>query len=302
MAPDTTIADAINILQAGGLVAIPTETVYGLGADALNPLAIRQIYATKGRPSGHPLIVHLAADGDWEQWGAFSDTAKALAKEFWPGPLTLILRRQPQVPAEVTGGLDTIGIRVPEHPIAQRLLSGFGSGIAAPSANRFGCVSPTTAEHVHSEFGDSIHIVDGGPSQIGIESTIVDVSGPSPALLRPGSITEAQLEAVVGPLGHSNTVAPGTLSSHYSPQTSLLLSDNPIQDANRLKSQGLSIAILHASAPENHARTLYAELRRLDQLGVDILVAERSPDQELGRAINDRLTRAGYGFSIDKKP
>lgn len=301
MVSDSAIINAVNILRAGGLVAIPTETVYGLGADALNPLAIRQIYATKGRPSGHPLIVHLAADGDWDQWGVFSIPAKALAKEFWPGPLTMILRRQPQVPTEVTGGLDTIGIRVPHHPIAQTLLSCFGSGIAAPSANRFGGVSPTTADHVHSEFGDSIHIVDGGPSQIGIESTIVDLSGTSPALLRPGSITEAQLEAIVGPLGHSNTAAPGTLASHYSPQTSLLLTDNPTQEAKRLESQGLSIAVLHASAPEDHARTLYAELRRLDQLGVDILVAERSPDQELGRAINDRLTRAGHGFSIDKK-
>jgi L-threonylcarbamoyladenylate synthase len=302
MVADTVITNAVKILRDGGLVAMPTETVYGLGADALNPLAIRQIYATKGRPSGHPLIVHLAANADWEQWGVFSDLAMALAKEFWPGPLTMIVPRHPQVPTEVTGGLDTIGIRVPQHPIAQRLLSSFGSGIAAPSANRFGGVSPTTAHHVQAEFGDTIHIVDGGPSHIGIESTIVDLSGTSPALLRPGSITEAQIEAIVGPLGHSNTPAPGTLASHYSPHTSLLLSDNPTQDANRLESQGLSVAILHASAPENHARTLYAELRRLDQLGVDILVAERSPDQELGRAINDRLTRAGHGFSIGKKP
>jgi L-threonylcarbamoyladenylate synthase len=301
MVSDTVITNAVNILRSGGLVAVPTETVYGLGADALNPLAVRQIYATKGRPSGHPLIVHLAADEDWEQWGVFSAPAKALAEAFWPGPLTMVLARQPQVPTEVTGGLNTVGIRVPEHPVAQALLSRFGSGIAAPSANRFGGVSPTTAEHVHSEFGDSIHIIDGGPSQIGIESTIVDLSGDSPALLRPGSITESQLEAVVGPLGHSDTTAPGTLASHYSPQTSLLLSDNPKIDADRLQSEGLSVAVLLASAPKNHARTLYAELRRLDQLGVDILVAERSNDQELGRAINDRLTRAEHDFSIDRK-
>ena len=171
MISDSAIAHAVHILRAGGLVAIPTETVYGLGADALNPLAVRQIYATKGRPSGHPLIVHLAADGDWSQWGVFSAEAKLLAQAFWPGPLTMIVQRQPHVPTEVTGGLDTIGLRVPHHPVAQAILSGFGSGIAAPSANRFGGVSPTTAHHVHSEFGDSIHIIDGGPSEIGIEST-----------------------------------------------------------------------------------------------------------------------------------
>ena len=295
----STTKEAVTRLKAGEVVAIPTETVYGLGGDARNPLAIRQIYAIKGRPAGHPVIVHLGPSADWEEWGVFSGQAQALADAFWPGPLTLILSRQAHVLDEITGGRETVGLRVPSHPTAQRLLEGFGSGLAAPSANRFGRISPTTAEHVRSEFGNSIAIVDGGPSTVGIESTIVDLSGNQPALLRPGFIGAAEIEAIVGPLGQSDTPAPGMLKSHYAPMTSLLLSQTPEKDRERLEREGRSVAIIAARSPQQYARDLYAELRRLDGLGVDILIAEPAANTALGRAINDRLSRAASKFSTD---
>jgi L-threonylcarbamoyladenylate synthase len=289
------ITRAVHRLRAGGLVAFPTETVYGLGAAARQPLAVRQIFEAKGRPSTHPLIVHLArAEQAWD-WGLPTEAARCLAAVFWPGPLTLILKRAPWVPDEVTGGRTTVGLRVPAHPLAQALLAEFGDGIAAPSANRFGQISPTTAAHVRAELGPELMVLDGGPCAVGIESTIVDLSGEQPALLRPGAIDEAQLQALVGPLGSSQTAAPGTLAKHYAPRTALKLSVNPEETAAQLREQGLSVAVLSASAPEDHARQLYAELRRLDGLGVDVLVAEPSPDSTLGQAINDRLTRAARG-------
>jgi L-threonylcarbamoyladenylate synthase len=294
-----TIDEAVDVLNAGGVIALPTETVYGLGADALNPLAIRQIYATKGRPAGHPVIVHLAVDAHWEKWGVFNEHAHKLAQAFWPGPLTLIVPRQTQVPDEVTGGRNTVGLRVPDHPSAQAVLRAFGSGLAAPSANRFGRISPTTADHVRAEFGGSIPVLDGGPCRIGIESTIVDVSQPQPALLRPGSIGQAEIEAIVGPLSESNTPAPGTLKSHYAPLTSLLLSQDPNTDRRRLEKEGRTVAVLSAKPAQDYARTLYAELRKLDALGVDILIAETAPTSGIGLAINDRLTRAASKFSTD---
>src|SRR5687767_7136564 len=194
------IAKAIEILRAGGLVGFPTETVYGLGADASNPEAVKKIYIAKGRPRNHPLIVHLAAFDAVPGWASeVPDAAKRLAARYWPGPLTLILKRAANVSALVTGGQDTVALRVPSHPVAQALLKAFGGGIAAPSANRYGRVSATTAEHVTSEFGAEIDfVVDGGACEVGIESTIVDVSGARPALLRPGSITALELEAVLG--------------------------------------------------------------------------------------------------------
>ena len=292
--------DAVRRLNQGQLVALPTETVYGLGGAALNPLAIRQIYATKGRPAGHPVIVHLAQNSNWSEWGTLNNAASALAENFWPGPLTLIVPKQSHVPDEVTGGLNTVGLRVPSHPITQSVLKRFKSGIAAPSANRFGRVSPTTAQHVVSEFADAIAVLDGGPCEIGIESTIVDVSGDRPALLRLGSISKQAIEAVVGPLGTSNTPAPGTLKSHYAPMTSLLLSADVERDRARLEDAGLRVAVMHASEPQDYARRLYAELRRLDQLEVDTLIAEASDGSGLGQAINDRLSRAAAEFSIDR--
>ena len=287
----TSLVDAVAILRAGGLVAFPTETVYGLGADASKPLAVRQIFARKGRPADHPLIVHLAQLGQIEDWAVMSPVARALAEAFWPGPRTLVLPRGPAVHDEVTGGLETVGIRIPSHPIAAALLSAFGGGVAAPSANRFGRVSPTTAAHVRAEFGGAVPVLDGGPCSVGVESTIIDLSGP-PALLRPGGIPTEAIEEISGPLTTSDTRAPGTLASHYAPRTALLLSTTPKKDAARLRSEGRTVAVLSAGDPADHARRLYAELRRLDLLGVDILIAERSEASGLGRAINDRLSRA----------
>ena len=294
------IEEARARLMDGEVVAIPTETVYGLGGNARDPLAIRRIYATKGRPAGHPVIVHLAHDTDWEEWCVFNEHAQALADTFWPGPLTLILPRRQSVLDEVTGGRETVGIRVPNHPVTQALLEAFGSGLAAPSANRFGRISPTTAAHVVAEFGDTVPILDGGPSQVGIESTIVDLSLQTPALLRPGFIDKEAIEAIVGPLGHSSTPAPGMLKSHYAPMTSLLMSHDPDAERIRLEKEGRTVAILRATKPLNYARELYAELRRMDELGVDILIAEPAENSPLGRAINDRLIRAASKFSTER--
>lgn len=241
------IARAVEILRRGGLVAFPTETVYGLGADALNPRAVDRIFQVKGRPVSHPLIVHLASAGDLGAWAAeVPDAARRLAGAFWPGPLTLILRRASNVPDAVTGGQDTVGVRVPAHPVAQALLEAFGSGIAAPSANRFGRISPTRAEHVRADLGGDVDLVlEGGPSRVGIESTIVDVSRERVTVLRPGHVTTRMLSEVLGVqvegLGHFRSSgddvdageleseedrmprAPGTLAAHYAPQTPLEL-------------------------------------------------------------------------------
>ena len=197
---NTDIAHAAAVLKAGELVAFPTETVYGLGADASNADAVRKVFAAKGRPADHPLIVHIADAVQLSNWARdIPPTAHLLAKKFWPGPLTLVLQRNPQVPDAVTGGQDTVALRIPSHPVAQALLREFGGGIAAPSANRFGRVSATTAAHVHEEFGDSVAcVLDGGAADVGIESTIVDCSRGAPALLRPGWITPQQLEAALG--------------------------------------------------------------------------------------------------------
>lgn len=293
------IDHAVSILMRGGLVSLPTETVYGLAGDASNPLAIRQIYATKGRPAGHPVIVHLAQDADLQRVAKIDERAVALASAFWPGPLTMILPKQDHVPDEVTGGLPTVGIRVPDHPLTQAVLTQFSGGIAAPSANRFGRVSPTTAQHVVDEFGDAVPVLDGGPCTVGIESTIVDLTHEQAALLRPGGILPAAIEAIVGPLTTSDTKAPGTLAQHYQPMTSLLLSADIETDKARLIDGGRTVAVLTASDPEHYAKHLYGELRRLDQLGVDILIAEAAPESGLGVAINDRLRRAATTFSTD---
>lgn len=286
-------------LRAGALVAFPTETVYGLGARARDPLAVRQVFAQKGRPADHPLIVHLA-DATWlPRWarldGATAGRVAALADAFWPGPLTLILPRAAGVPDEVTGGLDTVGLRVPGHPLARALIAAVGEGVAAPSANRFGRVSPTTAAHVRAEFGDAVAVLDGGACGVGVESTILDLSGDTPALLRPGGIPVEALEAHLGPVRRGGqTRAPGTLASHYAPRTALVLTDDLEAERARQAARGLRVATLVAGEPAEHARRLYAELRRLDTLGVDVLVAERAAPGGLGEAINDRLARAAH--------
>jgi len=297
--PPPDLDAAVAHLRGGGLVAFPTETVYGLGARARDPLAVRQIFAMKGRPADHPLIVHLAEASWLSRWarldGPLGSLAGPLAAAHWPGPLTLILPRADGVPDEVTGGLDTVGLRVPGHPLARALIAAVGEGVAAPSANRFGCVSPTTAAHVRAELGPTLWVLDGGACTVGVESTILDLSGEVPALLRPGGVSLAALEAVAGPVQRGGrTRAPGTLASHYAPRTALILTDDVDGERARHEARGLRVATLAAGEPQEHARRLYAELRRLDLTGVDVLVAERAAPGGLGDAINDRLTRAAH--------
>lgn len=296
------LSDAVEKLRAGALVAFPTETVYGLGADARNPEAVARIFATKGRPADHPVIVHVATPAQIWDWARptpeIRRAVEALAERFWPGPLTVILPRAQGVHDVVTGGLDTIGLRIPAHPVARALLRRFGHGLAAPSANRFGRVSPTVAAHVREEFGAAVHVLDGGPAEVGVESTIVDLSGDIPALLRPGGIPRDALEAVLGSLGSSQTVAPGTLPAHYAPRAGVLVSHQVEVDAARLLATGQSVVILWAGPPEEHARRLYAELRAADAAGADVVVAEAPWPGGLGDAIADRLARAAVGSPV----
>lgn len=313
------IEKAVAVLRGGGLVAFPTETVYGLGADASNPAALRKIFAAKGRPQDHPLIVHVADAVQLANWARDIPPAAArLAKKFWPGPLTIILRRAPRVSDLVTGGQDTVALRVPAHPVAQALLRAFGEGMAAPSANRFGRVSATTAEHVRHEFGAAVGcVLDGGAADVGIESTIVDLSTTQPALLRPGWITAAQLEQTLGaPLvapDAQSPRAPGTLAKHYAPQTPLMMMEGDllIELATSLSRQGKRVAVLARTAlrplleglvwiaapPDavGYAHDLYANLRTLDHTGSDTILVERPPEDMEWIAIRDRLNRAAAG-------
>jgi L-threonylcarbamoyladenylate synthase len=326
MPPDV-IAAAARWLAAGGVVALPTETVYGLGADAANVTAVANIFRLKGRPADHPLIVHVAAGSDLSPWAAeVPDVARRLMSAFWPGPLTLILARTDRVPPEVTGGQPTVGLRCPDHPVAQALLAEFarvGSGlVAAPSANRFGHVSPTTAQHVRDEFGADvgpvIHLLDGGPCRVGIESTIVDVSGPRPVLLRPGCIGSEALAAVAGvPVlapGVAGSVprAPGMLAAHYAPRTPLQVVPGGELAAAvaRHRSRREPVAVLAFSdapaaagvawmqAPADaagYAHALYASLRSLDTRGAAVILVEAPPDEPAWLAVQDRLGRAQTG-------
>jgi L-threonylcarbamoyladenylate synthase len=316
------IEHAAAVLRAGELVAFPTETVYGLGADASNPGAVKKIYAAKGRPRNHPLIVHVASIAQIDAWAeALPALAQRLAERYWPGPLTLVLKRAARVDDLVTGGQDTIALRVPSHPIAQALLSVFGGGIAAPSANRYGRVSATRAEHVRSEFGDVVRcVLDGGASEVGIESTIVDMSGPQPALLRPGHITALQLEHTLGqPLAPATAYsprAPGTLAKHYAPQTPLMVmeADLMLELAGSMSRQGQRVAVLARTvrqpllsgltwiaAPADaaaYAHDLYANLRALDHAGCTAILVEQLPLDAAWAAIQDRLMRAAAGSAI----
>lgn len=315
------IQAAVEVLRAGGLVAFPTETVYGLGADASNPGAVTRIFTVKGRPPSHPLIVHLGETAMVKEWAAdVPDPAWALAEAHWPGPLTLVLRRSHLVPDEVTGGLDTVGLRVPAQPLARELLGAFGRGVAAPSANRFGRVSPTTADHVRADLGDDVDLVlDGGPCPVGVESTIVDCTQPEPAVLRPGGISLEDLAATLGrPLpvrapGQETVVrAPGTLLSHYAPGARVEVVEAGVvaQRAAFLLSQGERVALLApypdalgtlpegldllpaAGGPTHYARCLYDRLREADRRGLDVLLAVPPPPSGLGAAVADRLRRA----------
>ncbi len=309
------IARAVDVLRRGGLVALPTETVYGLGADASNDLAVRRIFAVKGRPSSHPLIVHLPSVARAREWTTgLGDAGERLARAFWPGPLTLIVKRSARVSDAVTGGQDTVGLRVPAHPLALELLEAFGGGIAAPSANRFGRVSPTTAAHVRSELGDDVDLVlDGGPSQVGVESTIVDLTAPAPRLLRPGGVAREAIEQVLGQTlvlaTHATDVrAPGLLESHYAPRAGLWLvtAEELLVEATRRRDGGARVVVIapaRVAVPEGvsrldvpdddagFAQVLYARLREADALG-DLILAVPPPESGLGLAVRDRLQRA----------
>ena len=296
--PSPALSQALALLHAGELVAFPTETVYGLGADAERPDAVAKIFKRKGRPTNHPLIVHLADLDQLSHWAEPHPATADVAAQHWPGPLTLILRKRSTVPDAVTGGRATVGIRIPSHPVAQQLLRAFGRGIAAPSANRFGRVSPTTAAHVREEFGDAVFVLDGGAARVGLESTIVDLSGSKPALLRPGGIPRPQLESLLGPLGTSSTAAPGTLPAHYAPTAAVHISHTPDADARRFTAMGHTVRVLRAGPPADHAHRLYGELRAADAAGASLVVAEHPQSGGLGDAILDRLQRAAVGSPV----
>ena len=302
---------AAQLLRAGKLVAFPTETVYGLGADASSASAMARLYAIKGRPADHPVIVHFVDAAAAFTWAReIPEAARTLAARFWPGPLTLVLKRASHVGNFVTGGQDTVGVRVPEHPLARELLGAFGGGVAAPSANRFGRVSPTTAQHVSEDLGADVDMVlDGGPCGVGIESTIVDLSRGVPVVLRPGHISAAQIEAalagtVSAPDGSSPRVS-GGLPSHYAPRTPARLVQPRDLDAE-IKRLGASAAVLGFSAPDDrvdfwlrmprdpatYARKLYASLRELDATGCAMLLVESPPDAPEWQGVLDRLRRA----------
>ncbi|MFZ6653644.1 L-threonylcarbamoyladenylate synthase [Undibacterium sp. TJN19] len=323
------IAQAALALEQGQLVAFPTETVYGLGADAENPVAVANIYAAKGRPTNHPVIVHVAPGADISYWAKdIPAEAHQLIVAFWPGPLTLILKRADHIPDAVSGGQDTVGIRCPSHPVAQELLRAFKAGkggVAAPSANKFGHVSPTMAAHVEEEFEQEIqpggliaHILDGGQSDVGIESTIVDLSRLAthgPVLLRPGHITVAQMAAVLGVTPAApDAAAPrtsGTLDAHYAPHTPVILIEAAELDdtVNRLHAKNKKLALMSYQAhpaikaeawrhlpadPVGYAHDLYAGLRELDHAHADLILVEALPQDKDWQGVNDRLRRAAF--------
>lgn len=333
-------ARAVQLLQEGELVAFPTETVYGLGADAANPEAVAKIFAAKGRPADHPLIVHLPGAGYLDRWACdIPAVAWELAEAFWPGPLTLILKRASAVPYAVTGGQETVGVRVPAHPLALELLRAYAQagggknqmcGIAAPSANRFGRISPTDAAHVHEELGDSVALVlDGGPCAVGIESTILDLSRDDlpPRLLRPGHITPEQIESVIGVMpelpfsmrqnqDRDTPRVSGSLDAHYAPLTPMRVvpSKEVATALQDYASRGVSFGLLaygrppalvqtHAlrclpADPDGYARGLYAALRELDQAGNEVIVVEAIPAGPAWAAVADRMRRAECGSGV----
>ncbi|KMY86626.1 TsaC protein (YrdC domain) required for threonylcarbamoyladenosine t(6)A37 modification in tRNA [Candidatus Paraburkholderia calva] len=325
------IDEAAALLDAGELVAFPTETVYGLGGDAENADAIARIYAAKGRPANHPVIVHFAPEADPGYWVRdLPADAQKLIDAFWPGPLTLILNRADHISAAVSGGQDSVGVRMPSHPVAQAMLSAFHrrrlgtgkqGGVAGPSANRFGHISPTTAQHVRDEFGSAVHVLDGGAADVGIESTILDLSRGFPALLRPGQVSPQQIADVIGtaprlPDG-TDATAPrvsGTLKAHYAPRTPLaLLPFAAIEPwiAAFDRSSGKKIALVARASsakewadaahvhfvaapedPQSYARDLYGLLHALDRANVERILIEKLPETVEWIAVNDRLGRA----------
>jgi L-threonylcarbamoyladenylate synthase len=308
------MGDAAKVLAAGGLVAFPTETVYGLGADACNQIAVARIYTVKGRPADHPLIIHVASIDGLGAWARdVPEYAISLARDFWPGPMTLIVKRSELAGDFVTGGQDTVGVRVPNHPIALGLLEAFerggGKGVAAPSANRFGHVSPTTAQAVSDELSsyliDGDQILDGGACDVGVESTIIDCTGDVPKILRPGAIT-AQMIAestgmeVVGVLEESLIRVSGSLDSHYAPAAKVLLDQSPIAGQGFIAMEDIVTGegVVRLAAPKTHeefARVLYSALRAADEQGLETVVIEQPVGDGIAVAIRDRLQRASNG-------
>jgi L-threonylcarbamoyladenylate synthase len=302
---------AAEILRAGGLVAFPTETVYGLGADASSAAAVARMYAAKRRPADHPVIVHFAdAERAFEWARDVPNAARQLAARFWPGPLTLILMRSARAKDFVTGGQDSVGLRLPSHPVAQQLLREFGDGVAAPSANVFGTVSSTSARHVREDFSGQVDLVlDGGSSEIGIESTILDLSGGEPALLRPGFISKFHIEeALHSKILEKSSASPrhsGGLERHYAPRTPAFLVPPHELDAEIARRKS-AVAVLAFSRPDErvdywirmprepqaYAQRLYAALRELDAAGCETILIEAPPDTAEWTAVRDRLSRA----------
>ncbi len=323
-ADDKAIELGADLLKQGRLVAFPTETVYGLGADASNSEAVKRIFQAKGRPADHPLIVHIPAVENLTDWAMnIPDDALRLAEKFWPGPLALILNKKPDVSLTVTGGQNTVALRIPNHPVALRLLQAFGGGVAAPSANRFCRISPTQAAHVSEELGDSVDLIlDGGSCQVGVESTVVDFSGAKPALLRPGQISRLEIEEflhielMVNP--GSTIRAPGMMAVHYAPSTVAMLCHTDelsliIHDmVNNNKKAGIlalnpEISTTHSihviSMPtqaHEYAQLLYTALRELDRLKLDIILVEQPPATDIWYAINDRLAKATLPYQTSQ--
>jgi L-threonylcarbamoyladenylate synthase len=298
----TSIDRAIEILRNGGVIGFPTETVYGLAADATNSVAVNRIFDIKGRPRNHPLIVHLDSLTEARHWSAdWSVSAEILGALFWPGPLTVIVSKAPTVHHGVTGGLETLALRVPNHVVALEVLRGFEGGIAAPSANKFGKVSPTTAEHVHADLGSEVdYILDGGPCSVGLESTIVDCSAHTIQILRPGGISRELISQVL-PISEQTTGpsrAPGMLDSHYAPTCRLtVVADvNEAQDLLRTQTATLQARIIDGSSdPTLFATQMYSQLRQCDEDGIDQAIVVLPTANGIGDAIRDRLLKAAHG-------
>jgi L-threonylcarbamoyladenylate synthase len=315
------IETAVQALRDGELVAFPTETVYGLGANAQNPAAVRKIFEAKGRPETHPVIVHLDSPRFLHRWvREVPEVATKLAERFWPGPLTMVFPKAPNVHDVVTGGQDTIAIRVPQHPMAQQLLTAFGGGIAAPSANRYGRLSPTRAEHVRDELGEAVKVIlDGGECQIGLESSIVAFEGGNVRLLRPGAVTAGQIRQVATDLivgaGLDSPRVPGSAAAHYAPTTPMTIVPAGEIDAHAasLSEGGRRVAVLAqrlplrahkyvtwvnaGRRPEQYGHDLYANLRTLDKAGCQRILVQDVPEGERWEAIRDRLLRAASSVS-----
>ncbi len=315
MTVEVDLQRAAETLKQGGLVAIPTETVYGLAANALDAQAVARIFAAKDRPFFDPLIVHLPEIDWWPRVVSdFPPLALKLAEQFWPGPLTLILPRSPAIPDLVTSGLSTVGVRVPDHPLTRSLLKLADLPVAAPSANPFGRLSPTTAEHVWQQLGNRVDVIlDGGPCRVGVESTILQINNDEAILLRPGGVPQEAIEALIGkislPAQVSNNVptAPGMLESHYAPRTRLIIIENSTEIPKGTRTGLISlsgpiptgITAAEILSPTGNlveaASRFFQALHRLDQAKLDLICAHRFPDEGLGRALNDRLRRAAHG-------